>query len=562
MKNINRIISLSLLSSCILLGADVPNIGTIQKEIKPPKNIIKDEKGLIQVDGVKKVLPPMIDDKSGKTIFVKDFAFSGNTKFSDEALSKLVSEYKNKELSFNDLQKIATIITKTYRDNGYFVARAYIPIQDMKESIVTIAIIEGEFGSFNIKNSSRVKDSIVQSVFDEAKKYKVISTSVLERQMLIANDIPGLYVSKADVKAGKEVGTSDFDIETIASKTYDGYIIVDNYGSRYTGKTRLMAGLNLNSPFKIGDKLSLVGLTSSGSGLKYGDISYDTFLLPNGLRGGLGYSYTKYELAKEYANLDANGTSKVLNANLSYPIIRTRDENLYAKFDFDNKKLQDNIDSTNTETKKEINVATAGIDYTSSSVINYLPTATNFSFSLTHGNLTFKDDTSLSNDQSGANTSGNYSKLNIEAFKSIGFTKEFSVDGTLKYQHSFAHKNLDGSEDLSIGGTDGVKVYPTSEASAENGYIGTIEAKYLLPTFDSNYIHTAGIFYDRAAVYMADNSNVNNDKVDLQDIGISYYVTYNDFFVNSHVAWKLNSDTVSSEPSYNSKFLVQAGWVF
>lgn len=562
MKNIIKVIILSLLTSTLSYGVDVPNAGSISKEIKVPINISRDEKGLIQIDGVKKVTPPMVDDKSGKKVLVKEFKIVGNTKISSDEINEAIKEYSNKELTFSEMQKVATIITKLYRDKGYFVARAYIPVQDMKDGVLTIAIIEGEYGKFNINNNSKVKNSIIQAIFDEAKKDTIISTNGLERSMLIANDLSGVFVSKADVRPGSQVGSSDFDIETSPSSNYNGYIIADNFGSRYTGYNRIMGGLTINSPFKIGDKLSFVGLLSEDSDLKYIDTSYETLLHPNGLKGGIGYSYTGYELSEEYEDLSAKGYLKDINVNLSYPIIRQRDKNLYVRFDFDNKDIKDEIRSTDTSSKKEINVGTLSLEYIKSSTVNSLPSSTSLAVSLAYGNLTFKSDSDLADDKAGANTNGTYKKFNIEAYKSIGITSKLSLEGRLKYQHSFSNKNLDGSEDLSIGGSQGVKVYPTSEVSAENGYVASIEAKYSLPSFKEDYLHTVGIFYDRARAYMADDKNVDSEDRDIQDVGISYYVTYNDFFLNSYVAWRVNSDDVSSEPNYNSKVLVQAGWVF
>ena len=42
----------------------------------------------------------------------------------------------------NKLKEITSIITKYYRDNGYFVARAYLPQQTVKDGIIQEALIE------------------------------------------------------------------------------------------------------------------------------------------------------------------------------------------------------------------------------------------------------------------------------------------------------------------------------------------------------------------------------------------------------------------------------------
>jgi len=559
MNTIKKTLILLPLATTLSLGTNLPNSSTINKDIKVPKNIQKTKK-FVEIGGIES-LESLKTDTSGKTLLIKGFSFTGNTKFTDTQLKQLLQEYTNKELNFVQMEQATRVITKAYRDAGYFVARAYLPKQTLKDNILTIAIIEGKYGDFEIQNNSSLKDKIVQNIFNNTKKEKIISSFNLERAVLIANDTPGVIVTKADVKAGKKQGYSDFEIEVNKENFYDGYIILDNHGSRYTGENRLMAGLNLNSPLNQGDKLSLTSLVSSQTSLKYGNVDYNTLLHSNGLRGGIGYTYSKYKLIKEYKDLDSTGESKVVNLNLSYPIVRQRDHSLFTTLEFENKQNKDDVKSTNDHTKKELNVVTLGLEYQLNSFAFSLPATYNFNTQYTYGNLKFKDTLSASNDAAGANTQGDYSKLNLELSQLLTLTQNLTLDTKFSYQHALGDKNLDGSEDLSIGGLDGVKVYPSSEASGENGYIFSIEPKYSLPKY-KNLSSTVGVFYDRAKVYTEDNSKVNESSVDLQDIGISYYGTYKDLFINSYMAWRLNSKTIQSEPSYNSKFLVQLGWVF
>ena len=139
----------------------------------------------------------------------------------------------------------------------------------------------------------------------------------------------------------------------MASKRVDGYVLSDNTGSRYTGKYRVMAGLNINSPFQIGDKIGLSGLLSNGYNLKNRRLSYSVPLMSNGLRGEVSYSQTNYSLTDSYKSLDAIGNSISYNVNLSYPIIRTRIENLYLNLDITKKDLEDEVRSTSDLTDKD-----------------------------------------------------------------------------------------------------------------------------------------------------------------------------------------------------------------
>lgn len=555
MRNMNKILTISLLTSSVLLGA-TPNIGDVNRQIQAPKDLPKKVTPLVDIAGVKKYKEPMKDDKSGKTIFVKDFKIENAIHISETELKSLISSFVNKDLTFSQLQEVASIITKEYRKQGYFVARAYLPIQNIQENdnVIIISIIEGNYGEFKLKNTSLVKDSVVQNMLDEAKKDNVIATSTLERSMLLINDTPGVAVSKAELMPGAEVGTSDFDIETTPQNRVDGYVVADNYGSKYTGRNRVQALLNVNSPFNIGDKITASGLVSNGADLKNGKIAYSAPLASNGLRGEMSYSRTDYSLTKDYKYLNADGDSEIFDLGVSYPVIRTQSENLNLSLKFANKDMNDYQDSDKTA-DKNIKSFVASVAYLKDYSLLGLASRFDSNFNLTTGRLNSND--------SNVDT-GRYNKIDFYVSNLLYLNQTFSLNTNLTAQKVLGNKNLDGSEDLSLGGAYGVKLYPDSEQSAENGYIFNTELFAQLPNINQ-YAHKVGLFYDVGDVYMEDSSqDANFDRTTLQDVGIGYYSNYKDFFLKTQMAWNLNSQEISSETTAhsNSKLLIQAGMVF
>ena len=178
----------------------------------------------------------------------------------------------------------------------------------MKNNILTINVIEGQYGKFRLTNNSLIKDSVIQGFLDNTKLTGSVRTASvdkasLERTMLLINDLPGAVISKANVKPGSEVGTSDFDISSSTKAAYDGYLLADNFGGYYTGRDRLMGGLNINSPFNMGDELSFSALISNGEDLVNGTISYSIPLNYSGLKAKLSYSNTSYYLSKDLKDL-------------------------------------------------------------------------------------------------------------------------------------------------------------------------------------------------------------------------------------------------------------------
>jgi len=554
-NNILKTISISTLASTFLLGA-TPNIGDIEKQIQIPKEVEKKQQELIDIGGVKKYAPPMKDDKSGKAIFVKSFKIENAINIDEKELQKLISSYNGKELTFNQLQEVTNVITKYYRQNGFFVARAYLPVQNINENdgVIIISIIEGNYGEFKLKNNSLVNDSVVQSMLDHAKRDNIVSTHTLERAMLIINDTPGAIVTGADVMPGKLTGTSDFAITTQATNKYDGYALVDNVGSKYTGKNRLMAGVNLNSVLGYGDKISISGLVSNGTDLRNGRIAYSAPLTGSGLRGEISYSQTNYSLVKLDGTADDayTGDSKTVQGELSYPVIRTRTENLYTTLTYSYKDLEDKLDGA-VLNSKNINSVKLGMDYDKNYLAFNKITSSAISLSLTAGDLDYKINPT--------DFKGSYSKLNLDLSHNINLTQELSLSSSLKTQYALGNKNLDGSEDFTVGGDNAVKLYPTGELSAENGYVFNIEAKYKLPTING-ISNSIGVFYDRGKAWMTKNTT-NEPARTLQDIGLGLYTSYDNFFSKVQVAFDANSQNVTAEdPNNQSRILFQAGVTF
>ena len=554
MRNIIKIFGLSILSSVALLGATpIINSGNIEKQIQAPRDIPTLKKDDIKIEGIEN--GSLKSSDSSKTVFIKDFTFAGNSAISNEELKQNLKAYVGKELSFNQIQEVLALVTKVYRDKGYFVARAYLGKQDLvkNDNLLFISIIEGKYGKIKLNNNSLVNDNSLQAILDNAKSNGIINVKDIERALLLINDRNGVEVSNSVVEAGKEVGSSNLNIDTTSTKRVDGYIVADNYGSRYTGYNRVQGLININSPFNIGDKISISGLVSNGADLKNGKIAYELPLNSYGLKSDFAYTRTNYNLVEEYKSLDAKGNSSIYEAGLSYPLIRSTNENLYLKGKYYHKDMNDFMSGDKYE-DKSINSFVTTLEYDKNYSIGTLPARVFANLNLTTGHLSSKNSNP---------NNGNYNKVDTYISNDIYFNEIFSLNTNLTAQKVLGNKNLDGSEDLTLGGPNAVKLYPYSEQSAENGYIASFELFSKLPNIAS-YNHKIGLFYDMGNVYQERNLDTTFQRKTLQDIGLGYYSSFDDFFLRAQIAWGLNSKPISSEYTNhkNSKFLVQAGWVF
>ena len=554
-------ITLSLLCA-VALSAATPNTGDILRQVEPIKMPVL-QKALPSVGAGEYKAPLSVQDDV--KIFVKSFKFSGNTVFGSEALSVLVKSYENKEVGINALKEIASVITKYYRDNGYFVARAYIPAQSMENGIIEIVIIEGSYGAVELKNSSYVDTHEVQNFMDELKHGQIVSTMNLERQMFLINDLSGAQVTNTEVYPGQAVGTSDFRVTVSPTSKYSGYAMVDNYGSRYTGMNRLNVMGAINSVSGIGDTLSLSGLISNTRDLKNIRLAYDRPLGYTGLKGGVSVSATDYTLS-EVTNYEAFGRTDAYTAYVSYPYLNTHSHTISTDLSYDHKSMKDSsgLPGLVEESRKKLNALTLRLNDGQNTALLNLPGSLNASAGITIGHLGLGNQVAYTNDVS-LNSQGNYSKLNLSLNHTQAVAQTLNFQTTIKAQKSFG-KNLDFAEELAVGGSKGVRAYEDSELNGDQGYALSMDMVYSLPRYE-NISHNTSLFFDHAKVWKNSTTfNTEDNQRVINAIGIGYTANYSGFDLKATFAHGFGSEstpTIEADISTSTnKLLVQGMYRF
>jgi hemolysin activation/secretion protein len=239
------------------------------------------------------------------TVTARSFKISGNTAFAESVLAPLVAPYVGKSLDLAGLDEVAGVISQYYRQQGYFVARAYLPAQEVASGNIEIAVIEGRLGAikFNRGTTTRLDDARAESLLAGAAPIGApVREQNIERGLMLLNDLPGIEV-KSTLIPGATPGTSDLVIETTEGRLLGASIDADNFGNKYTGTVRLGATANLNNPSGIGDQLVVRGMTT-GSGLKYGRVAYSAPVGDIGTKLGAALSRLDYRLGKDFAALN------------------------------------------------------------------------------------------------------------------------------------------------------------------------------------------------------------------------------------------------------------------
>ncbi|MBA3050436.1 ShlB/FhaC/HecB family hemolysin secretion/activation protein [Brevundimonas sp.] len=409
----------------------------------------------------------------GSSIRVDALRVTGATLFTEAELVAAADFTPGRDLTLPELRNAAARITRFYNDRGYVLAQAYLPAQDVVGGTVTIAVIEGRYGAIELRNQSGVPDALAGSVLSGLNRGDPVAIAPLERRLLLLSDIPGVVVHST-LSPGTEVGSSDLAVDLTHARRISGSLEADNAGNRYTGAYRLGGSINLHNPTGLGDLISL-RLLASTEGLAYGRAAWQAPL--GDATVGVAYTHLQYDLGREFEVLDAGGTADIFSVFASYPLIRSRNANLYALASFDAKFLSDEIGLVSQVSDKEVRAMTVGLRGDSRDGFGGGGWNAG-SWSWTSGELDIESPLERAVDAVTARSQGGFNKLQYAVSRLQTVSGPLSVYGSLRGQ--MATDNLDTSEKMELGGAYAVRAYPEGEAYGDEGYVATVEARLAL----------------------------------------------------------------------------------
>lgn len=195
--------------------------------------------------------------------------------------------YLKKTVSQSDLEAIANAITELYRTRGYYLSRAIVPPQDVVGGHVQVKVIEGSIAEVRVEGDGAEKFG-VNECLDGLTAEHPSRLATVERQLLLANDTPGLrVVDTALEELGSASGRFRLIVKVETWRIYQS-IGLDNYGSFAVGPLQAYSSTFFNSYFAKGDTLglNLSTVPDATRDLRYGRLSYDIPIGSDGVHLG------------------------------------------------------------------------------------------------------------------------------------------------------------------------------------------------------------------------------------------------------------------------------------
>jgi len=438
--------------------------------------------------------PAAAGTTGGPSFRVRRIRIVGATLVPASDLRAIVAPSEGKTLTLAQLQRLADRISALYAQKGYPFTQAYIPVQTVRDGVVRLGVLEAHYDSIALRNSSPVRERVLRAAVSGLRPGAPVAQASLDRALLLASDVPGTEV-RGVLRPGSTTGTSQLLVEVTPGPIGQSSVEVDDYGNAATGRERLGGTVSVFNPLRLGDILSVSGLTAR-RGMNYGSLAYALPLYGPATELQAGYSRLAYRIVNgSERHLDALGAASIADLGLQQVLVRSTTVNIKAYLSYNHTRLGDEIDlggiHTDRHTEDWHGGATAQIrdDFGVSQL----------GVDLTLGRVIFDDATASVVDASSARTRGGFTKYVLSASRLQALTTRTFLYLGLQYQG--ADKNLDVSEQMFVGGPQSVRGYDNGIASGSQGHSETLELRREL-TLQAYGRWQASAFLDHAQIQL------------------------------------------------------------
>ena len=406
---------------------------------------------------------------AGPTFFLKKIKLTGNSVISDERLMSLVDLGEGQDVNLSMLNAMADKITAFYASEGYLLARAFIPKQEIKDNTVVITIFEGRINKVIVQGNKKLSKESIEKRMKIIQNQLAIKEETLERVLLELNEMMGVEVATV-LKPGELPGTSDLVLDVTESKPYTVSFDSDNFGSRYTGPERYGLSMTYANIFNLGDQFATRWTRS-----EWGQNSFASFFTfpinTYGTRMKLNHTFLENELGDSLKHLAAGGTFTAYGLEVSQLVHKSRTASFSVRTRLDVKHVENEAQGSNTSKDNLMNVSLGFAGNLSDSFLG----RTFYDLNLEMG-LRERDSGRALASRKGGHGEILTTYINLTRLQSAKILNSYF---TLKFQGQYNTDRALTSYLFGIGGMGSVRGYPLSGFQGDHGY--NVSAEYTVP---------------------------------------------------------------------------------
>lgn len=425
---------------------------------------------------------------------------TGATVFDSAQLASAYEDDLAREIDLAEVDAILGRITARYRARGYFLSRATAPPQSLESGILHIVVEEGYVAHLDFGDASAGEETMLRPYFAPVLASRPLRLPVLERALLLVNDLAGLRVSGrlAPVAGTPSAYTL---VLTLRHRRIAGFAAIDNRGPNYLGPWNAQASASLAGLLAPYDRtqLSLFTVPDRPRELVSGEVTYDVPLDSSGTDLFLSGGRTALKPGGSLASLALDGTATHYVVRVSHALIRSRAQSLWLA------GALDVLDSSENEAgarlfDDRLRMLHASAIY---SLSDSLGGTNSIDVDVTQGLDAFGASKPGSTLLSRANGRADFTKATLFATRQQGFGEHWGIQIDLAAQKAL--QPLLTTAQFALGGTRFGRGYDPAEITGDDALAGSLELRYG-DALDGPVLRRwqLYLFYDAGAVWNID----------------------------------------------------------
>jgi hemolysin activation/secretion protein len=421
----------------------------------------------------KAMLPP---DQAGQIRFhLTAVEIEDATVFAADDFRAFYADLLGREVSLLDIYQVAAKATARYGNAGYLLSRVIVPAQTVSNGTVRLLAVEGYIDRVVIMGKPHGQSEFFDLYAEKIKASRPLHNSVIERYLLLANDLPGTRVQSVLRPSADNTGAATLTL-TVMRTRYNGMASIDNRGSKAIGRWQALLEGNVNGFWGGADRNAVLLATTpeDTDELHYVALSHSQVLNREGTSLDLSFTWSESEPGENFMRLlEVETESRSAGISLAHPVQRSRAANLTLSGGFawrDSETMQ--LGEKTAEDRLYFLHMGLLHDRADATGVNLLA-------------LTLSQGLDLGNAQveTRAGAKEDFTKLEFYASRTQRLTEEWSA--TLRVGGQVSGSGLPASEQFGIGGETFGRAFDPSEWTGDNGAAASLEVSRRLWLTDS-----------------------------------------------------------------------------
>jgi hemolysin activation/secretion protein len=300
--------------------------GQIERQFeRPPEPTAKP--GAIAIPEAGQKVPP---NAEGIRFVLNQLTIDGVTVYAADKLRPVYASALHTEVTLAQIYQMVDTLTARYRNDGYILSQVIVPAQSVDDGVVRLQAIEGYIADVRVEGGSAGLRGRAAKYGEKLRASRPLTAGVLERYVLLMNDLPGVQARAVLAPAGTP-GASELVLQ-LSERSQSAGTSVDNRGSVMQGQQRVFGDADMYSLFRGPSLTEVRGVSTLTPELFYISAAHDQFFGTGGSKFGVAGSYS-YSAPQEVAviPLDLITKSGTLTFTYTYPLVRSRARNLYLR---------------------------------------------------------------------------------------------------------------------------------------------------------------------------------------------------------------------------------------